>query len=353
MDRAVLVELSKRKPILPFTLDESLSFYCPQENLEAFDHPVVAKWHRFMATRYSPALGSGPNVMLILPCTKDKPYIISREHLAINSHLLAIGFDPLGDVRVPQALYAHLAPGYQRATLHNGLLARGGVALHRYVISEPMGLVPYELVYYYQGELSPASRYDDPGLFEHRPNTVCPWRADYTGVGKGTNIGWGDNEKLAFVQVHNRLVQLIARILRRLQPGYTRILAYVSPGLTHRSFLSSREEKAASGLRPARRIAGKTYPLEGVNDLHRGLVTVIPKKEEWEAILQAVEARLLEEDPSTTKTRARGYFARGGGGATPLALPESLETLERYLAPLDGVVDELCGGQKEVMRGSS
>ena len=353
MDRPALVELSKRKPIPPFTLEESLTFYCPQENLEAFDHPVVADWHAFMTTAYEPPANEADKVMLILPCTKDKPYIMSREHLAINSHLLRIGFEPIGEVRVPEALHTHLAPGYQRATLHNGLLRRDGLTLHRCVVSEPLGLVPYEFLYYYRGRLSPASRYDDPGLFEHRPNTVCPWRADYTGVEKGTSLGWGDNEKLAYVQVHNRLVELIATILKRLEPTYSRILAYVSPGLTHRSFLSSREEKKAGGIRTARRIAGKTYPLEGVNDLHRGLVTVVPKKEEWEDIFKAVEARLLAEDPSETKAGVRGYFARGGGGATPLALPESLETLERYLAPWDGVVDELCGGQKEVMRGSS
>ena len=333
MERAALIELSKRKPIPPFTLDESLTFYCPQENLEAFDHPVVAQWHRFITTKYNPALADGPSSMLILPCTKDKPYIMSREHLAINSHLLAIGFEPVGDVPVPESLYDQLPPEYNPATLHNGRLVRNGLVLHRYVISEPMGLVPYELVYYYQGALSPASRYDDPGLFEHRPNTVCPWRADCTGIQKGTNLRWGDNEKVAYVQVHNRLVQIIAIALKRLEPRYQRIVAYVSPGLTHRSFLSSKKEKKASGIRTARRIASNTYPLEGVNDLHPHLVSIVPTKEEWEDIFKAVEARLLAEDPSASKAGVRGYFARGGGGATPLALPESLETLERYLAP--------------------
>ena len=38
MDRAALIELSRKKIIPPFTLEESLTFYCPQENLEAFDH---------------------------------------------------------------------------------------------------------------------------------------------------------------------------------------------------------------------------------------------------------------------------------------------------------------------------
>ncbi len=349
MERAELVELSKRKSIPPFTLDESLTFYCPQENLEAFDHPVVAEWHRFMTTRYSPALDGGPSVMLILPCTRDKPYIMSREHLAVNSHLLSVGFEPLEDALVPEGLESSLPPEYDRAALNSRPLRRGGLTLHRCVISEPMGLVPYEFLYYYGGRLSLVSRYDDPGLFEHRPNTVCPWRADCTGVEKGTNLRWGDNEKLAYVQVHNRLVRLIATILKRLEPRYSRIVAYVSPGLTHRSFLTSREEKKASGMRMARRIAGQTYALEGVNDLYRGLVTVVPTKEEWEEIFEAVRARLLAEDPSESEAAIRGYFARGGGGATPLAVPESLQTLERYLVPQDANIDDHMQVKREVM----
>lgn len=332
MERAELIELSKRKPIPPFTLDESLTFYCPQENLEAFGHPVVAEWHRFITAEYNPALDGGPSTMLILPCTKDKPYIMSREHLAVNSHLLKLGFVP-DDALVPEGLESHLPPEYDKSCLNNRLLRRDGLTLHRCVISEPLGIVPYEFLYYYRDRKSPASRYDDPGLFEHRPNTVCPWRADCTGIPKGKNLRWGDNEKLAYVQVHNRLVHIIATALKRLEPRYSRILAYVSPGLTHRSFLSSKEEKKASGIRTARRIAGRTYALEGVNDLHPHLVSIVPTKEEWEDIFKAVEARLLAEDPSASEAGVRGYFARGGGGATPLALPESLETLERYLAP--------------------
>jgi hypothetical protein len=331
MNRQATVELSKGKVIPPFTLDEDLTFYCPQENLEAFENPVVADWHRFMMDSYKPPVQGSRNVMLILPCTKDKPYIMSKEHLAINSHLLGSGFGPAKHVQLPEGLEDHLRDGYDRAALNNGLLVRGDLCLHRFVVSEPMGLVPYELLYYYQGQMSPVSRYDDPGLFEHRPNTVCPWRQDNTGVQKGNHLRWGENEKLAYVQVHNRLVELIAKILKRLEPRYTRILAYVSPGLTHRSFLCSKEEKKASGIRTARRIAGKSYSLDGVNDLHPDLVTIVPSGEQLEDIFRGVEARLLSEDPSITRAQARGYFARGGGGATPLALPEALQVLDKYL----------------------
>ena len=333
MERAALIELSKRKPIPPFTLDESLTFYCPQENLEAFDHPIVAEWHNFMSTEYHPPVGDGHNVMLILPCSKTKPYILSTDHLAVNRYLSSIGFDQADDMVVPDELYAHLPAGYDRSVLNNGLLARDGLTLHRYVVSEPMGLVPYDLLYYYQGELSPASRYDDPGLFEHRPNTVCPWRDDYSGIQRGPHLRWGDNEKLVYVQVHNKLVELIGVILERLAPHYEKIVAYVSPKLTHRSFLASRAEKGASGLRTARRISGETYPLRGVNDSAPGTVAIVPSTEELQEVYRSVEARLRAQDPSITPAKARGYIARGGGGATPLALPEALRTLETYLHP--------------------
>jgi len=331
VDRQSIVELSKKKVIPPFALDESLTFYCPQENLEAFTNPIVADWHSFMSDSYKPLTPDGRQVMLILPCTKDKPYTMSREHLAINRHLLRSGFEPAMAAHIPEGLEGHLPKGHDRTALNNGLLVRGDLWLHRFVISEPMGLVPYELVYYHQDEMSPVSRYDDPGLFEHRPNTVCPWRADCSAVQKGSHLRWGENEKLAYVQVHNRLVELMARILKRLAPGYTRILAYVSPGLTHRSFLSSSEEKKGSGIRMVRRIGGRAYPLEGVNDLCPGLVTIVPSKEELEGISKAVGARLLQEDPLTSRSGARGYFSRGGGGATPLALPEALQVLDQYL----------------------
>jgi hypothetical protein len=331
MDRRSIVESSKEKVIPPFTLDESLTFYCPQENLEAFDNPIVADWHSFIASSYEPPTTRGRRVMLILPCTKYKPYIMSKEHLAINTHLLSSGFEPAGPVDVPPGLEEHLPAQHDTALVNNGLLVRDDLVLHRFVISEPMGLVPYELLYYYRGKLSPVSRYDDPGLFEHRPNTVCPWRDDCTGVQKGDHLRWGDNEKLVYVQVHNRLVKLIAGVLHRLQPSYERILAYVSPKLTHRSFLTSSDEKKDGGLRAARRIASKTYPLEGVNDIHQGLVTILPSREELARIMSNLQRRLEAERGSVTPGLVRGYFARGGGGATPLALPETLQVLDEYL----------------------
>jgi hypothetical protein len=331
VDRRSMVELSREKVIPPFTLDERLTFYCPQENLEAFENPVIADWHSFISDGYEPPETQGRRVMLILPCTKHKPYIMSTEHLAINGHLLKMGFEPIAAAHVPHGLEERLPDRWDATVLNNGLLVRDGLVLHRFVISEPMGLVPYELIYYYRGEMSPVSRYDDPGLFEHRPNTVCPWRDDNSGVEKVNQLRWGDNEKLVYVRVHNRLVYLIAGVLYRLQPSYERIVAYVSPRLTHRSFLASAGEKKDGGLRAARRIASKTYPLEGVNDVHHGLVTIIPTPEELERVRVALTQRLEAERGSVTPGLVRGHFARGGGGATSLALPEALGVLDEYL----------------------
>jgi hypothetical protein len=332
MDRDAMVQLSRRRITAPFTLEESLTFYCPQENLEAFENPIVSGFHRFMTASYEPPVADGRTIMLILPCTNNKPYLMSREHLTVNSHLLGKGFEPVGEAEIPAGLEAHLPPDHDPQVLNNGLLLREGLFLHRFVISEPLALVPYELIYYYKGEMSPASRYEDPGLFEHRPNTVCPWRTDCTAIQKGYEFKWGDNEKLAYVQAHNKLVELIAEILHRLRPNYHGIIAYVSPRLIHRSLLSSAQEKHVNELRTTRRIASKAHRLLGVNDIHPGLVTIIPTKQEFQRVFGSLEERLQSEQGPITRAKVRGYFARGGGGATPLALPEALQVLDGYLA---------------------
>ena len=80
------------KIIPPFTLDETLTFFCPQENVEALDQPAVRELHDYMLNVYQPPVGGGNAVMLMLPCTKTKPYSLSAEHQAINTYLLSAGF---------------------------------------------------------------------------------------------------------------------------------------------------------------------------------------------------------------------------------------------------------------------
>jgi hypothetical protein len=193
-----------------------------------------------------------------------------------------------------------------------------------------MALVPYELLYHFRGEPSPVARYDDPGLFEHRGTAVCPWRPDCTGKPAAQGYRWGDNEKAAFVEMHNRLVELIVAMLQRFGDAYIARLAFVSPKLTHRSFLTSVEEKRRAGLALGRQTGQGMQRLIGVNDSRPGLVRCIPDEGEIEAIL----GRLAQRLPGRTPRQIKGTFATGGAGATPLVLPETLAVLGQHLDSL-------------------
>lgn len=325
--RSDRVRLAREKVVTPYTLDESLTFFCPQENLEALDHPDIRALHDFVRLEYQPPVMHGRAVMLMLPCTKVKPYSLSHEHQAINSYLLSQGFRPVGEAEYPPEIAAALLPGVDPLVLNNRPWQRGEVFLHRYVVSEPMALVPYELIYTFRGRPSLTARYDDPGLFEHRGTAVCPWRPDFTGIPTSKGYRWGDQEKAAFVEVHNRLVRLMVEILDRIGDLYRARLAYVSPKLTHRSFMTGVEEKRRAGLPLGRRTAAGFLRFEGVNDLRPGRVLTIPNETEIPVILERLAARF----PGRTARQIQGYFATGGGGATPLILPETLAILGEHL----------------------
>lgn len=327
MNRRERVELAHEKVVPPFTLDETLTFFCPQENVEALDHPKVRELHEFMLEEYTPPVEGEKLVMLMLPCTKEKPYILSAEHRAINQYLLYQGFRPVKPADTPMGLEKALEPGEDPDLLNNQVLARGDLRVHRFVMSEPMALVPYDLIYTFKGEPSPAARYDDPGLFEHRGTAVCPWRSDFTGVESSRGYRWGDNEKAAFVEMHNAMVHLFVDMLDRFGDRYAARFAYVSPKLTHRSFMTSTEEKREAGLVISKRTSEGLLRLEGVNDLRPGLVRCIPNEKEIETVLQ----RLAERFPDRTPRQLKGYFATGGGGVTPLILPETLDILGAHL----------------------
>ncbi len=323
--------VSKQKPIAPYTLDATLTFYCPQENVEAFQHPDVRAFHAYMRDQYAPPQAGGKMVALLLPCTKSKPYSMSKEHLDINHYLLRQGFEPVGEPDYPLALLQALPNSYPQAVLHNGLLKRDGLAIHRIVVSEPMGLVPYDHIYHWRGKPSLAARYDDPGLFEHRGTSVGLWRSDHTAVPiSGGKYRWGNAEKAAYAEAHNFLSKLITAVLTRTQASYTRIVGYASPKLTHRSFLSSKEEKSAAGIVRFKRTDQGRIDLIGVNDHNPGLVEVVPSPEDLAEIMERLTKRLMAL-PGMTPGAVRSYFASGGGGVTPLILPESLEILERHL----------------------
>ncbi|HJM41768.1 MAG: DUF5591 domain-containing protein [Nitrospinota bacterium] len=330
LSRTERIRVSSHKTVPPYTLDERLTFYCPQENLESLNHPIVKPFHDHMLKRYRPPRFSGKATMLILPCTRTKPYHLSAEHQAINRLLDTLGFKPTHRSRRP----AGLRPSDEipEALLEISPLRKGARHVHRMVISEPMGLVPYEYLYYFKGGLSPVSRYDDPGLFEHRRNAVCLWRKDSTAEWGKTGYAWGNNEREAYVTYHNVLVEILTRTLVRLRSRYAGIVAYVSPKLTHRSFLASRDEKRAGGLPIFRKVRGKRMDLIGVNDLGPGLVEVLPKAEGFTEARARLAGRLERSGASGGEAKVRAHFARGGGGGTPLMLPEVLEILKRRIA---------------------
>lgn len=293
--RERLVELARAKPIPPYSLDEELTFFCPRENLDGLDLPAVRSFHRWLLQEYRPPAGDDPAVLLLLPGQKVKPCTLSDEHRAVNGVLLAAGFRPLARGDWPESLAGFTDP----ELLANAPLAGHGLRVDRAVVSEPFGLVPYEALYHWRGRPSPCARYDDPGLFEHR-GLACTWRADCTVVRSGGSWRWGDAEREAFVEVHNRLGALLAAVLQRWRDRYVAVLAYVAPRLTHRSFLGDAAERRAVGLPTGRRVAGLRLPLRGVGELRPGLVTLVPDGRELAALRRDQGGRL----PADLLTRA-------------------------------------------------
>jgi hypothetical protein len=327
-DRRLVESAAKYKP--PFTLDPMLALYCPQDNVDSLKHPSIKAWFDFVLKDYAPSLPKGRRVLLLLPCTATKPYVLSTEHKRINAALLAAGFVPTAPadpVLLPlreegeaEALFS-LAP----------LVHPSGTVIHRAVISEPLGLVPYEYMLSYPGGVSPAVQYDDPGLFEERGNAVSPWRADHSATRvSASKWKWGPNEKRAYVAMHNVMAETVAQALARFGSIYDRRISWVAPGLTHRSFVIAKEERTAHGIAATKQAGAEKLALTGANDLLAPAlrITALPTRPQCAAALQRLADRL-----GVTTKEAAGPFGRGGGGATPLALPELLEDLLAEIMP--------------------
>lgn len=327
---------SRRKIRAPYELDPTLCIYSPQSNLDALEHPRVKAWMQFLENEWEPPQGSR-RVALIVPCTKYKPYNTSREHRAINQALLDAGWEPDGDFPVPAPLVDVLDEAEDPRLLHIGPLQRGDVALDRIVMSEPLAMVPYSYIYEWRGEQSPATSYDDPGLFEARGTSVSPERDDCSAVELGNGKWrWGPNERAAYVEMHNRLVDVIAATLRRVGDRYEAIGAWVSPGLTHRSFLADAALRKAENLPQSKRGPDGPKRLRGALDQLPGVVTVMPTVEQLASAKRALAKRLAREGRSDSPSAVRAVYARGDGTDTPLGLPEVLEHLTGWLAKMAG-----------------
>jgi hypothetical protein len=325
-DRKLRILESRKKICAPALLDDELCFYSPQENVEALQHPRIRRWLQFVSQEYVPKVDKKYHtILLLLPCTKTKPYLLSPEHLRINAGLVAAGFRPMKGETLAENFSAHLPSGFSPDVLSLAPLRRDNTVIHRAVMSEPLVFVPYEYVFTFGKQQSPACSYDDPGLFEGRGNAVSPWRKDFTGVSiSARKWRWGDEERRAYVTMHNEMSKRLAQVIERLKPFYSDVVAWVAPGLTHRSFILDREHRAANGVAASRRVGEENLPLQGANDfLPPGAhIECLPTKTQCEAAKQRLARRL-----GRPVSAIGGYYSRGGGDATPLALPELLKYL--------------------------
>jgi hypothetical protein len=325
--RAQRILESKRKIESPFELDESLCLYSPQDNVDALRHPRIADWLRYIRHDYTPDLPrSQQRVLLLMPCTKTKPYPFSSEHKHINQRLIEAGFCPVGNDGLPAELRERLEGDFSLDVLNlTPLINDCGTVIHRMVISEPLALVPYESIVEYEGKPSPSTAYDDPGLFENRGNAVSPWRPDSTAISiSPTRWRWGDEERRQYVVMHNVMAETIARTIGRIAGHYTDIVSWVAPGLTHRSFILGRDERAAHNVRSSRRVGTTRPELFGANDhlppAHQ--IECLPTPQQCAEAVVRLARRL-----GTNIRQAQAVYSRGGANATPLALPELLDVL--------------------------
>jgi hypothetical protein len=295
-------------------------------------HPRIAEWLDHVQNDYEPELPEAEHrVLLFMPCTKTKPYPFSTEHMAINQRLLDEGYKPLHPAYLPQEMRARLDPQFSPDVLNlSPLVDSSGTVVHRMVISEPMAVVPYEHIVAFRGKASPAVAYDDPGLFENRGNAVSPWRPDSTAVRmSATRWKWGHEERRQYVTIHNEMARILANVVARIVHNYTDVISWVAPGLTHRSFVLGRNERASHNVAKSRTVGGKRLELIGANDhlSPERRIDCLPLPDDCKHAIERLSRRLKIDIPKAT-----AIYARGGNNATPLALPELLDVLVRRLA---------------------
>ena len=331
---------SARKIRPPFELDPSLCLYSPQTNRDALDHPQVAEWldhvqHEWVPTEVP---GSTSRLALLLPCTRYKPYVTSREHRSINAGLYGAGWRPTRPYDGPDELLSVLDERDDPELLSIAPLERDGVVLDRFVISEPLALVPYELMMSFRGSQSPATSYDDPGLFENRGSSISPERADCTATPRANGTwAWGPNERTAYVEVHNAMADALASAFGRLGEHYDHIAAWTSPGLTHRSFLADAAFRAVDGLPTSRRGTDGDLPLRGTLDALPGAVEILPTSVQTRRARQRLAERLGAEGRSAADASVRSIYARGDGNDTPLGLAELVDELVDHLEAVTAI----------------
>ena len=322
----------------PFKIDPSLCIYSPQENVDSIGHPKIKSWVKFIKNEWTPSQTPKglKRVALIIPCTKYKPYLTSREHKAINNSLFSNGWNSIGVSEAPTALEKFIEENDDQRIFHEGSLKKNNLILDRIVISEPLGLVPYEFVYYWKGKQSPATSYDDPGLFESRGTSVSPYRQDCTATKiSGQKWRWGIEERSSYVQMHNHLVEVVTTTLLRVSKNYHCIGAWVSPGLTHRSFLADKKLRHEEKIPLNRKTKNGIQKLFGVLDFAPNLLTIMPTVEQLKFSQKELRIRLKKEGRNSSPRSVRAVYARGDGNDTPLGLYETLQHLLKWLNKIE------------------
>ena len=124
--------------------------------------------------------------------------------------------------------------------------------------------------------------------------------------------------------------EAMAATISRVRPAnYSDILSWVAPGLTHRSFILARGQRAANNVPSSRQVGTARLDLVGANDLlpPDRQIECMPTPQHCADAIAQLSRRL-----QVSAQHAKGVYARGGANATPLALPELLDVLTARLS---------------------
>ena len=124
--------------------------------------------------------------------------------------------------------------------------------------------------------------------------------------------------------MHNAMAEAVAAVVARIRPHYDDVIAWVAPGLTHRSFVIGKGERAANNVASSRLVGAERLQLVGANDhlSSSEAIRALPTLDQCKDAIGRLSNRL-----GIDMVQATGIYARGGANATPLALPELLDVL--------------------------
>jgi hypothetical protein len=125
------------------------------------------------------------------------------------------------------------------------------------------------------------------------------------------------------------MARILAKVVARIGRHYDDVVSWVAPGLTHRSFVLARDERAFHHVPTSRKVGARRIGLTGANDhlQTEQRIACLPVPDDCKDAIARLSRRLKIDIPHAT-----AIYARGGANATPLALPELLDVLVQRLA---------------------